>query len=92
MRTVAQNFFPAEAYIPLSKLQSAGIEATLRDDSPLQMNWMWSNAIGGVKIAVPDDEYESALSILELEPLEPSILLCPNCNSPEIAVHSMGAA
>lgn len=90
MRTVAQYFLPAEAHIPLSKLQSAGIHATLRDEATLQMNWLWSQAVGGVRIDVPDEEYESALDILDLHPTESSLLDCPQCGSPDITIQTVG--
>jgi ribosomal protein L37AE/L43A len=90
MRTVAHYYLPSEAHVPLSRLQSAGIRATLRDESTLQMNWLWSNAIGGVKIDVPDDDYHAAVEILELKPLENGLLTCPACESAAVSAQSWG--
>ena len=35
-----------------SILDSAGIESFLADENVISMNWLWSNALGGVKLQV----------------------------------------
>jgi hypothetical protein len=45
-------------------LEGAGIEATLADEHLVSMNWAYSNAVGGVKVLVPDDQLEEAKALL----------------------------
>ena len=65
MQTVATFLMPQDAHIAYSILRDAGIDAAIRDDRTIQMNWLWSHAIGGVKIDVPDEDYEDALELLK---------------------------
>lgn len=46
-------------------LESEGVESILKDEMTAQVNNFYSNAIGGVKIQVRDQDYENALSILQ---------------------------
>ena len=75
---------PSEAHAPLSRLRSAGINAVVRDEATLQLNWLWSNAIGGVKIDVPDEDYEDSLELLNLKPSERGLMICPFCKSTDL--------
>jgi hypothetical protein len=43
---------------------AAGIRATLVDEHTVGMNWAWSNAIGGIKLIVREEDYEDAARIL----------------------------
>ncbi|WP_221030395.1 DUF2007 domain-containing protein [Actomonas aquatica] len=86
MKTVATYSMPAETHVPLSRLHDAGIDAVARDDATLQLNWMWSNALGGVKIDVPDDQADVARALLDSEPSEDGVLVCPHCGSHDLAV------
>ena len=58
-----------EAQLLASRLRSAGILVELRDENTLTMNWTYSLAIGGVKVAVPEEDADDALAILEAKPL-----------------------
>ncbi len=89
MRTVATYSMPSEALAPMSRLQSAGIAANLRDDATLQMNWMWSNAIGGVKLEVPDEDFASARELLGLAPSAAGALQCPYCGSTDVSIRTL---
>jgi hypothetical protein len=56
-----------EAHLLASRLRSAGIAAEVRDENTLAT---YALAIGGAKVAVPEDEVEDALAILEAEPAD----------------------
>jgi tetratricopeptide (TPR) repeat protein len=90
--TIATFSYPTEAYIPKTKLESAGIWAFIADEYLVMMNWLYSNAIGGVKLQVREADVERALSVLSLtkddvEPEEDEIdtledaVACPSCGS-----------
>lgn len=77
MKTVAQFSIPSEAHGPLSLIRSAGINAVLRDEATVQVYWFYSQAIGGVRLDVPDEDHNNAQEILELVPSEPGLVFCP---------------
>jgi Putative prokaryotic signal transducing protein len=54
-----------EAHLARSVLEAAGIETTIADEHLVSMTWTYSNAVGGVKVLVPDDRLEEARSLLE---------------------------
>jgi hypothetical protein len=79
-----------EAHLARSALEAAGIDAHVADEHTVSMNWVMSNAIGGVKVLVPDDRLEEARTILSVEaqdhgsPLDdvsadPPAEACPRC-------------
>jgi hypothetical protein len=53
-----------EAMVDRSKLESAGITCFLYDDHLIRLDWFVSNAIGGVKLVVSQNEAAEALKIL----------------------------
>jgi Putative prokaryotic signal transducing protein len=57
--------YPAQAHMVQGYLESEGIETMLKDELTTQVYSMNSNAIGGVKVMVRDEDYESAQQILE---------------------------
>lgn len=56
---------PTEAHMIQGYLASEGIENILKDELTTQVNNFYSNALGGVKVMVREDEYETALQLLE---------------------------
>jgi len=48
-----------------SILDSAGIESFLADENVISMNWLWSNALGGVKLQVRKTDVAVASELLE---------------------------
>lgn len=78
-----------DAHLAVSKLRGSGVEAWLRDEATANMYWLYSNAIGGVKVEVREEDIERALEVLDL-PNEPSELLkCPHCGSENVSVRQM---
>src|SRR4051812_28340254 len=84
-----------EALLAKGKLEASGIEVKLADDELVRMDWLYSNAIGGISLRVPSQQASDALELLQ-EPVpdaldvgagEPAFLQprCPNCGSLSIA-------
>lgn len=91
---VAQYSFAHEARIAKASLEAAGIEAYIRDENLVQMNWLYSNAVGGVKLQVAPEDVPDALKILATdysEALEEEFpfeadeeISCPQCGSTHV--------
>jgi hypothetical protein len=66
MRMVVVSAFTSvhEAHLARSVLQAAGIEATVADEHLVSMYWLYSNAIGGVKVLVPEAQAQHAKDLL----------------------------
>ncbi len=91
---------PTEAHMIQGYLSSEGIESILKDELTTQVNNFYSNALGGVKVMVRDEDYETTLQLLEkggyLHPEEPQKVevvyrtgatpanQCPFCHSEHI--------
>lgn len=60
------NFtYPSEAYIAKSHLDAEGIDCFITNENLLTINPLLSNAVGGVKLMVREEDYERAKEILE---------------------------
>ncbi|RDE24930.1 DUF2007 domain-containing protein [Motiliproteus coralliicola] len=95
--TVARYTFPYEAQISWSKLDAAGIPAYIGDEHTINMDWLYSNALGGVRIQVPRQFEQMARELLETD-LEPELIeqqgcdsiRCPKCQSSDTEYHQFG--
>lgn len=89
---------PTMAHLAKSNLESAGIPSFIRDEHIVSTQWLFSNAVGGVKLEVPALHAEEALELLNTEqPGNKSNTLdineteqtledqCPNCGSSDIS-------
>jgi hypothetical protein len=54
-----------EALVAKGALESAGIECFLRDENTIRIDWFLSNALGGVKLCVREEDAEAAATLLE---------------------------
>ncbi len=89
--TIATYSHPTEAHILKTKLESEGIWSYVADEAIVTMNWLYSNAVGGVKLKVREPDVDRALEILgialedgehfEDELDDQELLSCPNCGS-----------
>lgn len=62
---IIQTFtFPQDAYMAKAYLESAGIETLLQDEMTAQIYSFYSNAIGGVKLLVRNNDRERGLQLL----------------------------
>lgn len=78
-----------EALIAKGKLESAGIDCCLLNENLVRMDWLYSNAIGGISLQVRTEDAQEALSVLQ-EPIPESLSpgdvayvqpRCPKCGS-----------
>lgn len=95
LKTIASYTSPIEAHIAKGRLEAEGIQAFIADEHHIWANWMYSNALGGVKIQVREEDAEQAKTILEqdqagefeeqLDEVFEDIKAnaCPNCGSKE---------
>lgn len=54
-----------EAEMARSALTAAGIEADVADEQVVAIDWLYSNAVGGVKLFVPEVDLERAAEVLQ---------------------------
>ena len=65
--TVAAFSHVIEADFAKSRLEADGIWCSLADEHIVIMNWMYSNAVGGVKLQVEESNLERAQQLLSEE-------------------------
>jgi hypothetical protein len=82
-----------EAMVAKSMLDSAGIESFLADENLVNLHWLYSNLIGGIKVMVRAEDAETARKLLEEkipekfdvdgvgEYIQPR---CPKCGSMDV--------
>ena len=63
--TIATFSQPIEAHILKTKLESEEIECFIADENTVTMNWLYSNAIGGVKLQVKKSDSKRAIAIIQ---------------------------
>ncbi len=68
MKVVATYSKPEEAHLAASFLEGSGITTYVADDQIVSLNWLYSNAVGGVKVQVSEDDWEEARELLERSP------------------------
>ena len=66
--TVAAFTTPLQAELVRGRLEDDGVTALVFDDEMVTADWTMSNAIGGVKVRVPESEAERALAVLAEPP------------------------
>jgi hypothetical protein len=88
-----------EAELAKGKLISAGVDCFLADENTVRMDWLWSNAIGGLRLVVKEEDVEAARTLLD-EPIPDQIAQedpalnytqprCPKCASPDISFETL---
>jgi len=87
-----------EALLAKGALESAGVQCFLADDITIRMDWLWSNALGGIKLCVKSEDADAAVQLLDQgipegfdvkdvgEYKQPS---CPNCQSLDISFEDL---
>jgi len=97
LTTIASYSFPYEAQIAKARLDSEGIPAFIADELTINMQWLYSNALGGVRLQVSEQFAEQALEILaqdhsdELEQLQGiDAIHCKSCGSTNTEPHQIG--
>jgi len=91
--TVATFSAPYEAQLAKGLLETNGIQAFVADEYTVGINWLYSNAVGGVRLQVAETEAEQAMKFLaregetnninterlEKQEKEEGWEACPNC-------------
>jgi hypothetical protein len=65
--TIATFDQAAQARLAKNVLDEAGIQSAVNDEQLVAMDWLLSNAVGGVKVQVWEEDAERAVSVLEGE-------------------------
>lgn len=73
-----------EANLVKAELEAFYVDAVLADENIVNLNWLLSNMLGGVKVLVAESEAGEARRVLSLENSEPpeapeSTGVCPVC-------------
>ena len=73
------------ANLRLQQLEEEGIKAYLQDENTVTIDPMLSNAIGGIKLMVHDEDLSRAKSLMEeLDAANLKSFPCPNCGAPAL--------
>lgn len=88
-RKIAEYQYSFEAFIIKGKLESTGMEVEIRDNNTIDSDPIISNAIGGVKLFVKDEDYIKAQEILsEINKFsidnQGKALKCPKCENEKV--------
>lgn len=65
--TIATYDKSIDAHIALGRLAAEGIEGVLFDEQMVQMDWLYSIAIGGIKLRVARSDANAAMQVLETD-------------------------
>lgn len=65
--TIATYDKSIDAHIALGRLSAEGIEARLFDEQMVQMDWLYSIALGGIKLRVARSDAQAARRVLETD-------------------------
>lgn len=63
--TVARFDQAGQAHVAKNALEAAGIRAVIADETVVSMDWFLSNAVGGIKVQVLEEDAERAVAALE---------------------------
>lgn len=95
--TVATFSQPVEAHLARTKLESEGIDCLVCDEYLVRVNWLLSNAVGGVKLRVPWWDEHRAREALRPRPRLVVVAddaaghaegeVCPECRSYDVYYH-----
>ena len=94
---VGRYSFPHEAQIARASLESAGLNAVVADEHTINANWLYSQALGGVKVLVPAAQVEEAKELLSRDfsddvdaQFGQDLENCPVCDSQNHEIYTKG--
>ncbi len=101
LMTVASYSFPYEAQIARARLEVDGIQAYVADEHTITMQWLYSDALGGVKVQVKPQDLSRARMILAEDLSADTMIVaddeapiqtirCDACGSVELEPYSVG--
>lgn len=77
------------AHIAMGRLKEDGIDCWLKDENTVTMNAAWTQAVGGIKLMVVEDQVAKAVDILkEIDRQHKATIACPKCGSHNIELVS----
>ncbi len=92
LTTIYRFSHPLEAQIARARLEAAGIPAFVADEHTINMQWLYSNALGGVRLQVPMVCREDAVALLATDESDAlraeqgsSEFQCLRCGSDQVA-------
>jgi formate dehydrogenase assembly factor FdhD len=78
-KTVRTFITTHEAHLARGFLESEGIEAFVRDEFSVGIRPYMSQALGGVRLDVREEDYERARGLLDIPAAVPTPHVCPMC-------------
>lgn len=85
MITIATFSKPEEAHLLRMRLGAADIPAFVQDENYIQLNWLHSNAVGGVRVQVDEADLAAVKEFLAADTPQPCPeaidVVCPSCGS-----------
>ena len=85
LTTIGRYFWLHEALVASSLLEGAGIPSYLQDVNLVHLNWLYANAIGGVRLQVKMTHANEARALLTSDDVTfedmPSSDHCENCGT-----------
>lgn len=88
MITVGTFSKPEEAHLLRMRLEAGGVAAFIQYENMVQMDWLYSNAIGGVRVQIAEEDVDAAKEILHnvyVPDGEPYMAQCLKCGSKDSA-------
>ena len=74
-----------DASLSLGRMEEAGIKCWLKDENTATISPIFTNAIGGIKLMVAEDDMAAAKEILQaLKDIKRKSFACPYCGSNNI--------
>lgn len=94
---IATFSFPFEAHIAKASLDAANIPAFIADEHTINMQWLYSNALGGVKLLVPKEYEKEARELIAIDfsdnlkaETDVDEIKCPVCGSNKVEAYTIG--
>jgi hypothetical protein len=74
-----------DANIIMGRLQEEGINCWLKDENTVTIDPVLANAVGGIKLMVPESQAERAFGLLrQFRSEQHAFLKCPRCGSVDV--------
>lgn len=94
---IASYSYPYEAQIANTRLLAEGIPSRIENEHTINMNWLYSNALGGVRLMVIAEYAAMAREIIAQdfsEDVEQHFKIkadcCPQCGSDQVSAYTQG--
>lgn len=91
LTTVATFDLAAKAEVARNVLEDAGIRAVITDSEIVAMDWLISNAVGGIKVQVREEDAERAAAVLDEQLSTDAGLAAEGIDEDELARQALAA-